>query len=108
MNARYAVVRDVGGARLLLAAIGLAFLAVGVWQFVAHVPTTVWLRVGIWVAAGIPVHDGVLAPLGVASGWFVKRRAPERAQPVLRSIGLLVLTLALLTGPLLATGGLRH
>lgn len=67
------MVRDVGVARLLLVAIGLAFLAVGVWQFVAHVPTNSWMRVGIGIAAGIAVHDGVLAPLGVVSGWLVAR-----------------------------------
>lgn len=35
-------------------------------------------------------------------------RVPERARPILRFIGLLVLTVALLIVPLLATGGLRH
>lgn len=103
----YAGTRDIGSARLLLGAAGLIFLAVGAWQFLAHVPTSGWLRVGLWIGAGIVVHDGVLAPLGVVSGWLVARRAPERARPVVRVLGLALLTLVLIAVPLLATGGLR-
>lgn len=103
----YAGARDIGSARLLLGAAGLVFLAVGAWQFLAHVPSSGWLRVGLWIGAGIVVHDGLLAPLGVVSGWLVARRAPERARPIVRVVGLAVLTLMLLAVPLLATGGLR-
>ncbi|EAP98240.1 hypothetical protein JNB_14788 [Janibacter sp. HTCC2649] len=103
----YAGAREIGPTRLLLGAAGLVFLAVGVWQFLAHVPTSGWLRVGLWIGAGIAVHDGVLAPLGVVTGWLVARRAPERARPVVRVLGLAVLTLVIIAVPLLATGGLR-
>lgn len=103
----YAVAHDLGITRLALGALGLAFLAVGAWQFFAHVPTSGWVRVGLWIGAGIAVHDGVLAPLGVVSGWLVAKRAPEQARPVVRMVGLAVLTLVILTVPLLATGGLR-
>ena len=103
----YVGARDLGSARLLLGAAGLVFLAVGAWQFLAHVPSSGWLRVGLWIGAGILVHDGVLAPLGVVSGWLVARRAPERARPIVRVIGLAVLTLVVIAVPLLATGGLR-
>ncbi|MFC7485832.1 hypothetical protein ACOCJ7_04830 [Knoellia sp. CPCC 206453] len=107
MKTLYAGAREIGSARLLLGAAGLVFVAVGAWQFVAHVPTSGWLRVGLWIGAGIAVHDGVLAPLGVVTGWLVAHRAPERARPLVRVIGLAVLTLVLITVPLLATGGLR-
>ena len=101
MRVRAAALRATGTGRLLL---GLA----GVWQFLAHVPSTGWLRVAVWLAAGVVVHDGVLAPLGVVSGRVVGRRSPERARPVLRIAGLALLTVALLAVPLLATGGLRR
>lgn len=103
----YAVAHGLGATRLLLGVLGLALIAVGAWQFLAHVPTSGWLRVGLWIGAGIVVHDGVLAPLGVVTGWLVARQAPERARPVVRMVGLALLTLAVLAVPLLATGGLR-
>lgn len=107
LKTRYAGARDLGSARLLLGAVGLVFLAVGAWQFLAHVPSSGWLRVGLWIGAGIVVHDGILAPLGVVSGWLLARRTPERARPMVRVVGLAVLTLVLIAVPLLATGGLR-
>jgi hypothetical protein len=104
----YAAVRGAGPSRLVLGAAGVALGLVGIWQFVAHVPTTGWVRVVVWLAAGIVVHDGVLAPLGVVSGWLVARRSPERARPLVRLVGLSVLTVVLIAVPLLATGGIRH
>jgi hypothetical protein len=107
MREAYAAVRGAGTGRLLLGLTGLALGLVGLWQFVAHVPTTGWVRVVVWLVAGIVVHDGLLAPLGVVSGWLVARRSPQRARPVVRFAGLALLTVLLLLVPLLATGGLR-
>ncbi len=104
----YAAVRGAGAGRLVLGSLGLVLGLVGLWQFLAHVPTTGWVRVAVWLVAGIVVHDGVLAPLGVLSGWLVARRAPERTRPLVRVAGLTVLTLVLLVVPLAATGGIRH
>ncbi len=104
----YAAVRGAGAGRLLLGAVGVVCVLVGGWQFFAHVPTTGWVRVVLWIGAGIAVHDGVLAPLGVVTGWLVARRTPARARPLVRFVGLALLTLLLLTVPLLATGGIRH
>ncbi len=84
------------------------FVLVGAWQFFAHVPTTGWVRVVLWIGACVAVHDGVLAPLGVVTGWLIARRTPAPARPVARFTGLAVLTLVLLTVPLLATGGIRR
>lgn len=103
-----AAVRGAGPGRLVLGAAGILFVAVGAWQFFAHVPTTDWLRVVLWFGVGIAIHDGVLAPLGVVTGWVFARRVPPRARPVVRIAGLASLTVLLLTVPLLATGGIRQ
>ena len=107
MREAYAAVRGAGAGRLQLGLAGLGLGLVGIWQFVAHVPTTGWVRVVVWLVAGVVVHDGLLAPLALVSGWLVARRSPERARPVVRFAGLAVLTVGLLLVPLLATGGIR-
>lgn len=107
MREAYAAVRGAGAGRLVLGLTGVALGLVGVWQFVAQVPTTGWVRVVVWLVAGIVVHDGLLAPLGVVSGRLVAGRSPERTRPVLRFAGLAVLTVIVLAVPLLATGGIR-
>lgn len=107
MRDAYAAVRGAGPGRLLLGILGVVLGLVGGWQFVAHVPPTGWVRVVVWLGAGIVVHDGLLAPLGVVSGWLVARRSPEPVRPAVRFVGLALLTVVLLAVPLLATGGLR-
>lgn len=108
MREAYAAVRGAGAGRLLLGTAGVGLGLVGVWQFFAHVPPTGWVRVLVWLVAGIVVHDGLLAPLGVVSGWVVARRSPEHVRPVVRFLGLALLTVVVLLVPLLATGGIRY
>lgn len=108
MREAYAGLRGAGAGRLSWGAAGAALVMVGAWQFFAHVPATGWVRVVLWIGAGIAVHDGMLAPLGVVTGWVFVRRVPARSRPVARFAGLAVLTVVLLAVPLLATGGLRQ
>ncbi|GAA2169004.1 hypothetical protein [Pedococcus bigeumensis] len=108
MRAAYAAVLGAGAGRVLLGLAGVGLGLVGVWQFVAQVPQTGWVRVAVWLVAGVAVHDGLLAPLGVVSGWLVAGRSPDRLRPAIRFGGLALLTVALLLIPLLATGGIRR
>ena len=52
MREAYAAVRGAGTGRLLLGLTGLGLGLVGLWQFVAHVPTTGWVRVVVWLWPG--------------------------------------------------------
>ncbi|NYG07923.1 uncharacterized protein (DUF983 family) [Phycicoccus badiiscoriae] len=108
MREAYAAGRGAGSGRLLLGVAGVGLGLVGVWQFAAHVPLSGWVRVLVWLVAGVVVHDGLLAPLGVVSGWLVARRTPTPVRSAVRIAGLATLTVVLLLVPLLATGGLRH
>ena len=93
--------------RRLVGALGVALALLGVWLFVSDVPTSGWVRVLVWLGAGVAVHDGFVAPSAVALGRLVKGRVPPGWLPVVRTGGLAVLTMVLVAIPLLATGGLR-
>ncbi len=94
-----------GMPRALVGLAGLALLGLGAWIFVTDVSVNDWLRVVIWLAGGVAVHDGVIAPSAVALGRLWRDRAPVRVAPVIRVAGLAALTVVLLAIPLLATGG---
>lgn len=69
--------------RTALAGIGALVLAYGVWLMVHWQSTRQLVQVIEWAAAGVVIHDGVLAPLAVGVGWLLRRRGPRRlAAPV--------------------------
>lgn len=92
--------------RVGLVALGLLLGACGLSAFVTAVPPREWVRVVIWLGAGVVVHDAILAPLAVVTGFVVIRTAPAARRWA--TFGALVLAAVLLVlVPLLATGGLR-
>ena len=94
--------------RLLLIAIGIVLALFGTYSFIDAEPVGQWLRVVLWLAAGVVLHDAVVAPLAVALGAVVLR--PITSPVVrrwLRATLLLVTASVVVAVPLLATGGLR-
>lgn len=75
--------------------LGVAAVAYGAYWLVTALSTRSLIGLAIFVAVGIVLHDGVIAPLAALTGVTVRRLVPQRARrPVL--IGLIV------TGSLLA------
>lgn len=93
--------------RLALGALGLGLVAVGAYAFVLAVPAGQWARVVAWLAGGVVLHDAVVAPVAVVAGLLLLRGRRPWLQRLGRVAGLLVVTLLVVTVPLLATGGLR-
>lgn len=89
--------------RWALGALGAVMAAFGCLLFVTGVPPRQWLGVGVWLAGGVAVHDGVVAPLAVLVGLVALPLLPVRWRPAARSVALALATVALLGLPLLAT-----
>lgn len=83
-------------ARRVLVATGILVLAFGAWTALTWVPARWWAPWALWLAGGIAVHDGVVAPLVAALGWVVlgRVRAP-RLRAALRAALLVLGTLTL-------------
>lgn len=62
--------------RLLVGALGVSDLLTGLVVAVDSVPVRQWPSALVWLAAGVVVHDAVLAPLAVALGLGVLPRVP--------------------------------
>jgi hypothetical protein len=93
--------------RLLLGLVGVAAAAYGAWSLL-HEDRDNWadlVDTGVWLGAGVVLHDFVVVPLTLAAGWLVTRLLPPgRRTPV--AVGLVVLgTLSLLAVPVLGGWG---
>jgi hypothetical protein len=93
------------GLRMLLGAVGVLLAAYGGWLLVSRGHDL--LDVGVWLAAGVVLHDAVLAGLALVVGALVVRRAPEPARAPL-AVGLVVLgSVTLIAVPVLGRFGAR-
>lgn len=93
-------------ARLLLGAAGAVLLAVGGWLFVGSGVDNLLAAV-VWLAGGVAVHDGLVAPATVAVGAMGARRLPTWSRaPV--SVALVVVgTVTLAAVPVLGRFGAK-
>ena len=94
--------------QVVLLGVGVLLGLVGAAAFVTTEPPGQWLRVVVWLVAGVVVHDAVVAPLALALGVGVLGRLPHPVvRRVLRFLLLVAAAAAVVAVPLLATGGLR-
>lgn len=94
--------------QVVLVGLGVLLALVGAAAFVTTEPPGQWLRVVVWLVAGVAVHDAVVAPLALALGVGVLGRLRHPVlRRVLRPALLVAATAAVVAVPLLATGGLR-
>jgi hypothetical protein len=63
-------------ARLVLGAVGVALTAYGGWLAVSRQDTDQLVEIGVWVVAGILLHDVVLAGVVLVAGWLGRRVLP--------------------------------
>ncbi len=94
--------------RVLLATLGVLAGLYGVYSLVTHYPLGQLWPVARWFVLGIVVHDAVLAPIEVALGWILLRRAAPRTRAVGRAALLGGLCLLLVTAALAGAKGVRQ
>ena len=98
--------RGMTAVRSALVALGLFAGAYGarlVWEF----PIEVIVRVAVWVAAGVLLHDFVFAPLTAALGYTSRRWITDGWWTPVAVAGACSATLALLAIPVVDTPGAR-
>lgn len=71
--------------RIVLAIAGIALGLFGVGRLVTQIPPDSLKWLAIWLILAVVIHDGVLSPLVVTVGWFLRRRVPARARRYLQT-----------------------
>jgi hypothetical protein len=96
----------VSALRGLLIALGLAVGAYGV-VLVLDNPTQIIIRIGVWAAAGVLLHDAVFAPACLALGFAARRILPRAWWSAFLVAGLCTVVLVLLAIPVYDKPGLQ-
>jgi hypothetical protein len=85
---------------------GVVIGCYGAWQL-WDFPTDALLRIGVWAAAGVIVHDFVFAPLTAALGYTSRRLIKGRWWPPVAVAAMCSVTLVLLAIPVFDTPGAK-
>lgn len=92
--------------RLLLGTVGVALIGYGGVLLLEN-PGPTLLRIAVWAAAGVLLHDFVFAPLVTALGYAGRRILPRAVWAPVAVAGLLSVTLVLLAVPVFDKPGAR-
>jgi hypothetical protein len=66
--------------RIILAAVGIALAAFGIFRLVSETPLHSLAVLALWLAAALVLHDAILAPSIVGVGWLLRRFVPDRGR----------------------------
>lgn len=75
--------------RIIFASAGGALLIFGAFRLLTEIALPNLIALALWMAAAIVIHDGVLSPVVLGTGWFLRRHVPDRARRYLQT-GLIV------------------
>ena len=92
--------------RLLLGAIGVAMGAFGLLRFLQHDVGDIVSSV-LWLAGGVVVHDGIIAPLTIGLTLVATRFLPREAWAVTTAAMVVLLTVTVTAIPVLGAFGRR-
>jgi hypothetical protein len=93
--------------RIVLGILGGLALARGGWLLLTDVPPHSWPFVVLWLALGLAVHDGLIAPASAAIGHATLPRLPATWRLALRGAWLAAGSVLLIGLPLLVGAGHR-
>ena len=84
--------------RIALSVSGILLLLFGAVRVVTVVPFADLFVLALWLIGAVVIHDGVVAPLTVGTGWLLARTVPPRARRYLQGfliVGGLVTVIAI-------------
>lgn len=89
-----------------LVAAGLVSVGCGAWLLV-DLNTTALIRIAVWIAVGVVIHDFVFAPVTAALGYTGRRWLGRRWWPPVAVAATCSITLVLLAVPVFDTPGAK-
>ena len=79
-------------ARIGLAVTGIVLVLYGAGRILFSVPPPLLVLLGAWLVGALLIQHGVVSPLVVAVGWWLRRTVPDRGRRFLQA-GLVVAAL---------------
>ena len=71
--------------RVVLAVAGILLGLFGVGRLVTEIPGYSLKWLAIWLIAALLIHDGILSPLVIAVGWYLREHVPHRGRRYLQA-----------------------
>lgn len=87
--------------RVGLGAVGVLVALYGAWLLLTRTDTDQLVSAGVWLAGGVVLHDGLVAPAVVVAGVVAARLLPTRLHTPLTVVAVVVGSVTLMALPVL-------
>ena len=74
-----------GRCRVILAVAGILLGLFGVGRLVTEISSYSLKWLVVWLIAALLIHDGILSPLVIAVGWYLREHVPRRGRRYLQA-----------------------
>ena len=71
--------------RIILAVAGIGLASFGVFRLATEIPLRSLVFLGLWLAAALVIHDGIVAPATVGVSSVLRRWVPDRSRRYLQA-----------------------
>jgi hypothetical protein len=96
---------DVSGPRIALGTAGLALAGFGVFRLITQIAPAKLAALLAWLGGAVVLHDAVVAPLVVGSGWLLSRYLPARPRRYAQWTLIVAALVGVVALPLIARQG---
>lgn len=93
--------------RIAIGAVGVLVAAYGAWLLLSRQDLEQLRSAAIWLAAGVALHDAVLAPVVLVAGFLLSRVVPPVARAPIAAGAIVLGSVTLLAVPVLGRFGER-
>jgi hypothetical protein len=91
--------------RVPLGTAGVLLALFGVLRLLTQEPLDQVFLLALWLIGAILIHDGILSPLVVATGWAIARVVPPRARRYLQAALIMAALVTIIAIPLIYRQG---
>ena len=92
-------------ARVILIGIGAVVMVFGGWTLYETIPQSTIANLGLWIVAGVVIHDIALAALIAVGGWIISRWVPTQYRAYVQSGCIVAGVVVIMAIPVLIAGG---
>jgi hypothetical protein len=91
--------------RIIFALAGLLLGAFGIFRLLTEIPPGSLIKLAIWLLAALIIHDVVISPAVVGTGWTLRRRVPDRGRRYLQAALIIIVVVTVIALPMIALRG---
>ncbi len=87
--------------RVVLAVAGILLGLFGLGRLLTEIPGYSLKWLAVWLVAALLIHDGILSPVVIGVGWFLRQHVPDRGRRYLQAALIMAAMVTVIAVPMI-------